>query len=108
MLARANVVAGDGGGAPAGVPKPAQRVATGMALLRVQDDRLLEWAIAAYTVPGRQTVPRAELQGLIKAGSATQVTHYLSDASYVVAGPSSSEFRRTSYLTSVNGDLWQE
>ena len=108
MLATANIVAGDGGGAPPGVPKPAQRVATGMALLRVHNDQLLEWAVAAYTVPGRQTVPRAELQGLIKAGQATHVTQYLSDASYVVAGPSSSQFKQISYLASVNGDLWQQ
>ena len=108
MLATANIVAGDGGGAPPGVPKPAQRVATGMALLRVHNNQLLEWAVAAYTVPGRQTVPRAELQGLVKAGQATLATEYLSDASYVVAGPSSSLFRQSSYLASVNGDLWQQ
>ena len=50
-------------------------MATGMALLEVKDNRLIDYAVAAYTVPGRQTAPRAELQGLMLAARASVLPH---------------------------------
>ena len=63
----------------------------------------------ATSVPGKQTVPRAELYGLVKAAEVASKLHptgILCDSAYAVRG--SQAFSTDKLLDSYNGDLWEE
>ena len=99
----------DGSGGPKATPKSITQVAQGAAVVKYEIiavrlfTRQLE--CAGGQVPGRQTVPRAELWGCIKAVSAADphlTIHIGIDASYVTRGA----YSRGKLTSVTNGDLW--
>ena len=69
-------------------PDFAKRVGSGAVCLEWRAQELVDFAFAASSVQGRQTVPRAELRGAMVALPLTARPHVLNkaDASYVVKG----------------------
>ena len=111
MIRRANLAAGDGAGPATSPATAAHQAATGIALLLVSDDGdILEAAWGAFPVPGRQTVPRAELNGAVLYARHGGTATYWCDASYVVNGAAAHADHKPTghYEASKNGDLWHE
>ena len=83
-----------------------RRVYAGAAALDTEGKRV---AYMHCKVPGRQTVPRAELTALIRTlrciRTVRRWTIYI-DAQYVINGISTDD--KSYYLLGRNGDLWQE
>ena len=102
ILNRTGDAGSDGGGGPDGDPRT-RRVIAGAAVFDSESD---EVAILFSQVPGRQSVPRAELWGLLHVLRRMQPNrHYTMyiDASYVINGMNS---RSNHYSQGTNGDLW--
>ena len=109
--AELEVLATDGSGGPA-YQAHCRRVTAAVAAVQFEDSeaRNIQRAdFLATSVPGKQTVPRAELFGLIKAAEFTSTTHptdILCDSAYAVRGAQA--FSKDKLLDSFNGDLWEQ
>jgi hypothetical protein len=114
VLNGAGVAYTDGSGGPRSAPKGHPVAGSGVAAIRweAQEDKIVvdDVAVLASEVPGRQTVPRAELwaTNLVadRAATGTRCTNK-ADASYVVHNWSDAK-RRGRMSATVNGDLWHK
>ena len=107
-------IATDGSGGPAFVPSSLTKVGAGIAIIdlrRAESGKCIikEVALQTSSVPGGQTVPRAELYGLIKARAAAagaQIPKNIwSDSEYTVKGATRDS--KDKLCSGSNGDLWQ-
>ncbi len=110
--AASGAVFSDGSGGERYVPQQIRRAGAGGAAVDFNYDgtsfRAHKVGLVLGEVPGRQTVPRAELTGaeLILNEAAPGRPALWSDASYVVSGAAASGPRLEALLTGANGDLW--
>ncbi len=104
----------DGSGGPAHAPKGAPAVGSGLAVVKWSTTgngkRVEGVEIAAAPVPGRQTVPRAELWAACIAANSTDgstESRLKADAAYVVDTTASGQ-RLERCSRGANGDLWAQ
>ncbi len=102
----------DGSGGPAHAPKGAPAVGSGLAVVKWSTEggskRVEGVELAAAPVPGRQTVPRAELWAAYLATDGTDggtEAQLKADAAYVV-DTAASDQRLERCCRGANGDLW--
>ncbi len=102
----------DGSGGPRRAPRGFPVAGSGLAVLKWDQDeagrRLQDLAVAAGPVPGRQTVPRAELWSACTVGERVPrdvPVRLLADASYVV-DTAADDSRLARARRTANGDLW--
>ncbi len=112
LLVTERVAYSDGSGGPSHAPKSAPVAGSGLAVLAWQEGdggiKLRDLQFAASPVPGRQTVPRAELWAACMAAEQTDGTSAFvlnADAAYVVDAASDME-RVERLRRGGNGDLW--
>ncbi len=112
LLKAGVAVYSDGSGGPGHAPRAFPISGSGLAALKwagAEDDMTLtELAVAAGPVPGRQTVPRAELWSAISVGERAPgdaPVQLGADASYVV-DTAADVSRLARAMRSANGDLW--
>ena len=113
VVKAATKVGTDGSGGPAYCPKSRRRFASA-AVFAMPDKEKPEFyesvAVAASGVPGRQTVPRAEVWAGMMAqalkGNENEEATLLSDSRYFVQGSANPVSRKLKEGT--NGDLWEE
>jgi hypothetical protein len=112
VLNEARAMYSDGSGGPAHAPRSAPSVGSGLAVASWDHSegspRVKDIALIAASVPGEQTVPRAELWAACKAASVAdgaQSTTLYADASYIVDTCGSAD-RLDKAKGSRNGDLW--
>ena len=102
----------DGAGGPRWVPPEIRRVGAGSATvdLRLEDGapQILSAALICSSVPGNQTVPRAETQGALQAVKGGPVSELVIDATYTLNGlQAKGTTRQQLYTDGRNGDLWE-
>ena len=102
----------DGSGGPQWVPKSIKSMGSAVATLSLSNspDKLTvrDVGISISAVPGRQTVPRAELWAAIMAAHAASIGQQIVlriDAAYVVKGLQGGH-RQAALRSGPNGDLW--
>ena len=102
----------DGSGGPQWVPKSIKSMGSAVATLSLSNspDKLTvrDVGISISAVPGRQTVPRAELWAAIMAAHAASTGQQIVlriDAAYVVKGLQGGH-RQAALRIGPNGDLW--
>ena len=109
-LDRAGSAHSDGSGGSKDIPRNISKVAFGAVSFDIQPDEnrgfcLRELACIGGEVPGKQTVPRAELWGAIQTSIRADPAIDLEigiDAAYVTNGIN----KRNALLKGTNGDLW--
>ncbi|MCP3971767.1 MAG: hypothetical protein GY717_15885 [Rhodobacteraceae bacterium] len=119
MAGAATTAFSDGSGGPGWVPRRIRRVGAGAAVVEYQqgmadDDgfpQIAGVAITASAVPGKRTVPRAEVWAVATAARAADdpsaLRQVCSDASYVVNGICATEQKRRRLRAAQNGDVWR-
>ena len=112
---RTSTIYTDGSGGSAKSSKQCPRHGSGAAAVNLQHDDEGKWTVTevelmASSVPGRQTVPRAELWAAgagIKATRGEERIEVKSDAKYVVEGWKAMGKARENQAAGRNADLWQ-
>ena len=115
MATESQQVFSDGAGGERHVPAKVRQAGAGGAAVKLEQDqegrwRLHDLAFFAHSIPGTQTVPRAELIAATSAAglSSTSQAALGIDATYVTNGLTANEKQRWRRTSSSNGDLWEQ